>query len=106
MQFLSTGTNRRTDKYGGRVNNRLRFVIETLEQMAHSAGSPSRVGIKVSPAMPFNDTTDDNPIETYTELTKAISAMGLAYLHVLRSGPLPNIFEILRPLFQGKFAAV
>jgi N-ethylmaleimide reductase len=106
MQFLSTGTNRRTDNYGGTVKNRLRFVIETLEQMAHSAGSASRVGIKISPAMPFNDITDDDPVETYTELTKAISPMGLAYLHVLRSAPLPNIFQILRPLFDGVFAAV
>ena len=31
--------------------------------------------------------------------------MGLAYLHVLRTPPLPNIFEILRPLFKGPFAA-
>ena len=106
MQFLSTGANRRTDGYGGNVKKRLRFVIETLEQMADSAGSTSRVGIKISPAMPFNDITDVDPVETYTELTKPISPMGLAYLHVLRSAPLPNIFEILRPLFRGVFAAV
>jgi N-ethylmaleimide reductase len=55
--------------------------------------------------MPFNDIADDDPLETYTELTMAISPMGLAYLHVLRSAPLPNIFEILRPLFHGVFAA-
>jgi N-ethylmaleimide reductase len=105
MQFLSTGTNHRTDGYGGTVNKRLRFVIETLEEMTHAAGSASRVGIKISPAMPFNDIADDDPLETYTELTMAISPMGLAYLHVLRSAPLPNIFEILRPLFHGVFAA-
>lgn len=105
MQFLSTGSNHRTDAYGGSLQNRLRFVVETLEAMVKAAGSASRVGIKISPAMPFNDIQDDNPAETYTALVKAISPMGLAYLHVLRSAPLPNVFELLRPLFQGPFLA-
>jgi N-ethylmaleimide reductase len=105
MQFLSTGSNRRTDGYGGSVHKRIRFVVETLEAMAAAAGGASRVGIKISPAMPFNDIQDDDPIETYTTLVKAIAPMGLAYLHVLRTPPLPNIFEILRPLFSGPFAA-
>src|SRR5919108_1888469 len=40
MQFLSTGTNKRTDAYGGSVNNRIRFVVEALEAMIAAAGSP------------------------------------------------------------------
>ena len=105
MQFLSTGSNRRTDGYGGSVHNRIRFVVETLEAMAAAAGGASRVGIKISPAMPFNDIQDDDPVETYTTLVEAIAPMGLAYLHVLRTPPLPTIFQILRPLFSGPFAA-
>lgn len=106
MQFLSTGTNERTDQYGGSVLNRLRFVIEVLEAMIDAAGSPASVALKISPAMPFNDVQDENPLATYTELVKAIAPMNLAYLHVLRSAPLPNIFEIVRPLFPGPLAAV
>ena len=105
MQFLSSNTNQRTDAYGGAVHNRIRFVLEALEAMSKAAGSASRVGIKISPAMPFNDIHDANPLETYTTLVKAISPLGLAYLHVLQSAPLPNIHEILRPLFKGPFAA-
>jgi len=105
MQFLSTGTNKRTDGYGGSVQNRIRFVVETLQAMIAAAGDASKVGIKISPAMPFNDIQDDDPIETYTTLVKAIAPMGLAYLHVLRTPPIPNIFEILRPLYSGTFAA-
>jgi N-ethylmaleimide reductase len=105
MQFLSTNSNQRTDAYGGTLQNRLRFVIETLEAMAQAAGSASRIGIKISPAMPFNDILDADPAETYAALVKAISPMGLAYLHVLRSAPLPNVFELLRPLFKGPFLA-
>ena len=104
MQFLSTGANRRTDAYGGTLQNRLRFVLETLEAMAAAAGSASRIGIKISPAMPFNDISDDNPAETYTALVRAIAPMGLAYLHVLQTA-LPNTFEMLRPLFTGPFLA-
>ena len=105
MQFLSTGTNQRTDGYGGSVQNRIRFVVETLQAMTAAAGDAAKVGIKISPAMPFNDIHDDDPIETYTTLVKAIAPMGLAYLHVLRTPPIPNIFELLRPLYPGTFAA-
>jgi N-ethylmaleimide reductase len=104
MQFLSTNTNQRTDGYGGPVQNRIRFVVEALEAMAKAAGSASRVGIKISPAMPFNDINDADPIETYTTLVKAIGSMGLAYLHVLKT-TIPNTFELLRPLFKGPFLA-
>ncbi|HEX4049505.1 MAG TPA: alkene reductase [Steroidobacteraceae bacterium] len=106
MQFLSSGSNRRTDAYGGSLTNRLRFVIETLEAMIEAAGSPSRISLKISPAMPFNDIQDDDPVATYSALVSAASPLQLAFLHVLRSDPLPNIFEILRPLYPGTFAAV
>jgi N-ethylmaleimide reductase len=104
MQFLSTNTNQRTDGYGGGVKNRIRFVVEALEAMAKAAGTPSKVGIKISPAMPFNDIHDADPIETYTTLVGAIGSMGLAYLHVLKT-TIPNTFELLRPLFKGPFLA-
>jgi len=105
MQFLSTNTNLRTDQYGGSAANRIRFVVETLEAMSKAAGSASKVGIKISPAMPFNDINDANPVETYTTLVKAIGGMGLAYLHVMQSAPDPNYFAMLRPLFNGPLAA-
>jgi N-ethylmaleimide reductase len=104
MQFLSTNTNQRADGYGGSAQNRIRFVVEALEAMAKAAGSASKVGIKISPAMPFNDIHDADPVETYTTLVKAIGSMGLAYLHVLKT-TIPNTFELLRPLFKGPFMA-
>ena len=105
MQFLSSNTNQRTDAYGGHVNNRIKFVLETLEAMTKAAGAANKVGIKISPAMPFNDINDANPVETYTTLVKAIGSMGLAYLHILQSAPDPNYIAMLRPLFKGPFAA-
>jgi len=105
MQFLSSNTNQRTDQYGGSASNRIRFVVETLDAMGKAAGSINKIGIKISPAMPFNDIHDADPVETYTTLVKAIGGMGLAYLHVLQSSPEPSYFKMLRPLFKGPFAA-
>src|SRR5207237_7454883 len=70
-----------------------------------AAGSADKAGLKISPAMAFNDSSEANPVETYTTLVKAIGSMGLAYLHVLQSSPEPSYFQMLRPLFKGPFAA-
>lgn len=104
MQFLSSSTNLRTDQYGGSVENRIRFVLEALAAMISVAG-PEKVAIKISPEMPFNDLTDANPQETYTTLVKAISGLGLAYLHVAQTIPEPNYHALLRPLFAGPYFA-
>lgn len=82
-QFLSTGTNQRTDRYGGSVRNRIRFVVEVLEAMASVSGA-DRVGMRICPGNPFNDLSDHDPKETFTALLKAIAPMKLAYLHVIR----------------------
>ena len=82
MQFLSTGTNTRTDRYGGPVENRIRFTVEALEAMAGAIGA-GRVAIRICPGNPFNDITDGDPAETYGALLRAIDPMGLAYLHLI-----------------------
>ena len=105
MQFLSSGSNRRTDEYGGGAGNRIRFVVEALEAIIGAAGSAEKVGIKISPAMVFNDIQDENPLETYTTLAGAIAPLGLAYLHVMRSPGLANVLEELRPRFGGTMLA-
>ena len=51
-QFLSTGTNQRTDQYGGSTQNRIRFAIETLQAISAVAGA-GRVGFRICPGNPF-----------------------------------------------------
>lgn len=103
IQFLSTGTNQRSDQYGGSVQNRIRFVVEILEAMSGVAGA-DRVGFRICPGNPFNDLSDDNPEETFRELLKAVAPMGLAYLHVIRLpatvSQLDNI-KLARAYFPG-----
>jgi len=89
MQFLSTGTNHRTDPYGGSLQNRIRFVVETLEAMAAAIG-PGRVGFRIFPGNPFNDMVDENPAETYGALLRAVDGLGLAYLHLIHA-PTPEL---------------
>jgi N-ethylmaleimide reductase len=85
-QFLSTGTNKREDAYGGSIENRIKFPVEALTAMIAAAGSAGKVGMKVSPGMAFNDIGHDDPVPTYLALAKAVAPHGIAYLHVLRTG--------------------
>ena len=88
-QFLSTGSNQRTDEYGGSLENRLRFVLEVLEAMAAADGA-DRVGFRICPGNPFNDLSDENPEETFVALLERVRDMGLAYCHVIRLNSIPN----------------
>ncbi len=102
-QFLSTGTNQRTDRYGGSVENRVRFVLEVIDAMAEEAGA-GRVGIKIAPAMGFNDIVDRDPVETYTHLVEQLRGRGLAYLHVAGSfDEGPDYHALLRERFDGPY---
>lgn len=101
-QFLSSGSNQRTDEYGGSVANRARFVLEVLAALATEIGG-KRVGIKISPEMNFNDIVDDKPRETYTYLVEQLRGLNLAYLHVALFGAKVDYHAILKPLFSGSY---
>jgi N-ethylmaleimide reductase len=96
-QFLCTGTNKRTDDYGGSVVNRTRFVLEVLEAMAGVDGA-QRVGMRICPDNPFNDLQDDDPQQTFDYLLQEASALDLSYLHAIRfpQGRVDNIALVRR----------
>lgn len=91
-QFLSSGSNKRDDQYGGSVANRARFVLEVLQAMSAVDGA-SRVGMRICPDNPFNDLRDENPGETFEYLLEEAKSLDLAYLHVIRfpKGRVDNI---------------
>jgi N-ethylmaleimide reductase len=81
QQFLSTNVNQRGDEYGGSIENRARFLFEALDAMTAAAGA-SRVGVKFSPRMPFNDIEETDAEELYTYVLERLNGRGLAYVHV------------------------
>jgi N-ethylmaleimide reductase len=83
-QFLQTGTNHRTDEYGGSVTNRARLLLEVTEAVSEVWGS-DRVGVRLSPGGTFSAMSDDDPAETFGYAIKSLDALGLAYLHVVES---------------------
>lgn len=99
MQFLSTGTNRRGDAYGGTVENRIRFVVEVLDAMIDRVGA-GRVGIKITPEMTFNDISDDDPVATYTALVTAVGRRRPAFVEIVDYGA-HGLADRPRPLFDG-----
>jgi N-ethylmaleimide reductase len=81
-QFLRDGTNRRSDAYGGGVENRARFLLE-VTQAAVDVWGPERVGVRLSPSGTFNDMRDSDPLATFGHAISALSKLGIVYLHLV-----------------------
>ena len=101
-QFLSSGSNRRSDDYGGRVQNRVRFPLEVLRAMANVDGG-GRVGFRICPDNPFNDIEDADPHDTYGAFLAGASALELAYIHSIRfpAGRVDNL-ALAAHYFKGR----
>lgn len=111
-QFQVTGSNQRTDRYGGTLENRTRFTLEIVEALCEVRGA-DRVGVKIAPGFTVNDTFDDDPAATYTHVAQSLNRFGLAYLHVgydsgygRGTAPAFNPVDLLRPVFEGTLLAV
>lgn len=102
MQFMYSGTNRRTDEYGGDASARVRFAVECLKAMADAIGA-DRVGFRVNPGNTFNDASDEDSAATHEALLRQAAPLGLAYLHVMRA-PVSDIdaFALARKYFPGR----
>jgi hypothetical protein len=81
-QFICDATNKRSDAYGGSVEDRCRFVLE-LTQAVCSAWDRERVGIRLSPSGLFNDMSHSDPVETFDYLINRLNTIELAYLHLV-----------------------
>jgi N-ethylmaleimide reductase len=81
-QFLKTGSNQRTDDYGGSIANRARLLVEVVAAVTDAIGG-ARTGIRLSPVTPANDVVDADPQPLFDHVVKQIAPMGLAYLHLI-----------------------
>ena len=109
-QFLRDGSNKRTDSYGGSVENRIRFALEVTDAIL-SVLPAGRVGIRISPASPGNGMSDSDPQAVYGALTDELAKRKLAYLHAIEGatqGARDNIafdYDALRRAFRGAYIA-
>ena len=108
-QFLNTATNQRTDKWGGSVENRIRFAVEVAKATVTAIGA-DRVGMRISPYGVFNGTaTDPKTDALYLRLVEELNNLGLAYIHVVDHSSMgaPEVSAELkakiRANFKGKY---
>jgi len=81
-QFLQDGTNKRTDSYGGSVENRARLMLELTKALISVWGS-DRVGVRISPSGEWGGISDSNPEATFGYLAAELDKLGIAYIHVI-----------------------
>lgn len=81
-QFLKTGSNQRTDDYGGSIPNRARLLLEVTRAIVDAIGG-GKVGIRLSPVTPANDIIDADPQPLFDYVMQQLAPLGLAYLHIV-----------------------
>lgn len=82
-QFLVDGANQRSDEYGGSIENRSRFVLEVMQALVDVWGA-DRVGIKLSPTIPYNGMIDSNPEALFSYLVSELNKLPLLYLQLMQ----------------------
>ena len=111
-QFLQSHTNLRTDRYGGSIENRARFLLEIADAVIGVWGA-SRVGVRLSPYGIANGSGEQDPMPLYSHVIGALDKLGLAYLHFIEprsSGAgraevnhqnVPSAMKLFRPMWHG-----
>lgn len=108
-QFFNANANQRSDGYGGDAHRRNRFVLDVARAVAESIGA-DKLGIRVSPYMGANGMSPFPGLdEQLVILVEQLSALGLAYLHVVDYSSFgfppvpPALMSLLRASFAGTF---
>lgn len=108
-QFLNTASNHRTDRWGGSIDNRIRFAVEVARAAAGAIGA-ERVGMRISPYGVFNGMAPDAEMDAlYLRLIEALNDIGLVYIHVVDHSSMgaPPVSEQLkaqlRVAFRGQY---
>lgn len=104
-QFLSPISNIRTDKYGGSIENRCRFVLEVIKEVSEVIGK-EKTGVRLSPYgiasdMPLYPEID----ETYTYLAEELNKLGIVYLHIVDHSAMgaPEVPAEIKIIIRNRF---
>ena len=104
-QFLQDRTNQRTDRYGGSIENRTRFLMEAVDAVSAAVGA-ERTGVRISPQNTMNDIGDSDPQALFNYVAERLAGRGLAYPHIIdgdTGGAVvpPFDYKRLKDLFGG-----
>jgi N-ethylmaleimide reductase len=103
-QFLNPNINDRSDKYGGTIENRIRFATEVAEQVSEAIGR-EKVGIRISPNSTLGDQQPYDPDateQTYIQLARQLNRIGIAYVHISINPQMPAAtLSAIRTEFKG-----
>jgi N-ethylmaleimide reductase len=111
-QFLQSHTNLRTDRYGGSIEKRTRFLMEITQAVIEVWGA-DRVGVRLSPYGVANGSGEADPMPLYTHVIQSLDSLDLAYLHFIEprsSGAgraevnhqnVPSAMVLFRPIWSG-----
>ncbi len=100
QQFLATGANQRTDRYGGSVDNRIRFAVEVAAAISDEIGA-DRTAIRITPGIPHNGIVEDDIEQVYPALVRALDPLGLAYLELVHAGEDDSLLRRIRQAWSS-----
>lgn len=113
-QFLQNGSNKRSDEYGGSIQNRAKLLLEVVD-VAVGIWGAGRVGVRLSPYGTFNDMSDSDPVALFGYVLEQLSLRGIAYVHMIEpratsaggsdavASDAPSTSELFRNKFNGVF---
>ena len=81
-QFLRSGSNQRSDAYGGSIENRARLLLEVMQAVCEEIGA-QRTGLRLSPVTPANDASDPKPQPLFEHVVRQLASLDLAYVHII-----------------------
>jgi len=108
-QFLNTASNQRNDRWGGNVENRIRFAVEVAKAAVAAIGA-EHIGMRISPYGVFNGAVADEDMDAmYERLTSELNLLGIVYIHVVDHSSMgapevsPTLKATIRANFKGKY---
>lgn len=108
-QFLNAASNHRTDRWGGSIENRIRFAVEVAKATAVAIGA-DHIGMRISPYGVFNGMTPDAEMDAlYERLIAELNSIGLVYIHIVDHSSMgapevsPALKAKIRAEFKGKY---
>lgn len=105
-QFLHDGSNKRTDRYGGSIENRARFLLEAVDALLE-VWPADRIGIHLNLMSSSHSMQDSNPVALFGYVAEQLNARKLAFIFARESleGDTPRLAPLVRQKFKGALIA-